>query len=42
MVDANVTFEEGSVRIIDNRDQVLQGKTMRLVKARSGGGNMGT
>ena len=42
VVDANVTFEEGSVRIMDNRDQVLQGKTMRLVKARSGGGNMGT
>ena len=26
------TFEEGSMRIMDNRDQVLRRKTMRLVK----------
>ena len=30
VVDADGTFEEG--RIMDSRDQVLQGKTMRLVK----------
>ena len=27
------TFEEGPVRIMHNWDQVLRGKTMRLVKA---------
>ena len=32
IVDTNGTFEEGSVRIMDCRDQVLQGKTVRLVK----------
>ena len=31
MVDADETFEEGLVRIMDNWDQVLQGKTVRLV-----------
>ena len=30
--DANGTFKEVPVRIMDSRDQVLQGKTMRLVK----------
>ena len=32
LVDADETFEEGPVRIIDNREQVLRGKTVRLVK----------
>ena len=32
IVDTDETFEEGPVRILDNRDQVLQRKTMRLVK----------
>ena len=32
MVDADGTFEEGPVSIMDNRDQVLRGKTVRLVK----------
>ena len=32
IVDADETFEEGPVRIMDNRNQVLRGKTMRLVK----------
>ena len=32
VVDANGTFEEGSVRIMDNQDQVLRSKTVRLVK----------
>ena len=31
VVDAEETFEEGLVHIMDNRDQVLQGKTVRLV-----------
>ena len=31
VVDANGTFEEGLVHIMDSRDQVLRGKTMRLV-----------
>ena len=31
-VDTDGTFEEGSVCIMDNRDQVLQWKTVRLVK----------
>ena len=31
-VDTNGTFEEGSVCILDSRDQVLRCKTMRLVK----------
>ena len=32
VVDADGTFEEGSVRIMDSREQVLRGKTVRLVK----------
>ena len=32
VVDANGTFEEGPVRIMDSRDQVLRRKTVRLVK----------
>ena len=32
IVDTDRTFEEGPVRIMDNRDQVLQHKTVRLVK----------
>ena len=32
MVDVDGTFEEGSVRIMDSRDQVLRSKTVRLVK----------
>ena len=32
VVDADKTFEEGQVRIIDSREKVLRGKTMRLVK----------
>ena len=32
MVDADETFEEGPVRIMDSRGQVLRGKTVRLVK----------
>ena len=32
VVDVNGTFEEGPVRIMDSHDQVLQGKTVRLVK----------
>ena len=32
MVDADETFEEGPVRIMDSREQVLLGKTVRLVK----------
>ena len=31
-VDADGTFEEGPMRIMDNRDQVFPGKTVRLVK----------
>ena len=31
-VDADGTFEEGPVRILDSRDHVLRRKTMRLVK----------
>ena len=31
-VDTYETFEEGSVRIMDSRDQVLRRKTVRLVK----------
>ena len=31
-VDTDGTFEEGPVRIMDSRDQVLRHKTMRLVK----------
>ena len=32
VVDADGTFEEEPVRIMDNREQVLRGKTVRLVK----------
>ena len=32
VIDANGTFEEGPMRIMDSRDQVLQEKTVRLVK----------
>ena len=32
VVDAEETFEEGTVRIMDSREQVLHGKTVRLVK----------
>ena len=31
-VDTDGTFEEGPVRILDSRDQVLRRKTVRLVK----------
>ena len=31
-VDTDGTFEEGQVRIVDSRDQVLRRKTVRLVK----------
>ena len=31
-IDIDGTFEEGPVRILDSRDQVLRRKTMRLVK----------
>ena len=32
VVDADGTFEEGPVRIMDSREQVLRGKTVKLVK----------
>ena len=32
VVDADETFEEGLVRIMGSREQVLRGKTVRLVK----------
>ena len=32
VVDADETFEEEPVRIMDSREQVLRGKTVRLVK----------
>ena len=32
IVDVDETFEEGSVRIMNSQDQVLQRKTVRLVK----------
>ena len=32
VVDADGTFEDGLVRIMDCREQVLRGKTVRLVK----------
>ena len=31
-VDTDETFDEGPVRIMDSREQVLRGKTVRLVK----------
>ena len=32
VVDVDETFEEGPIRIMDSREQVLRGKTVRLVK----------
>ena len=32
VVDADETFEEGPVRIMDSRKQVLRDKTIRMVK----------
>ena len=32
LVDADGTFEEGLVRIMDSREQVFRGKRVRLVK----------
>ena len=32
IVDTNETFEEGLVRIMDSRNQILRRKTVRLVK----------
>ena len=32
VVDEDETFEEGPVRIMDSREQVLRGKTVRLIK----------
>ena len=32
VVDIDGTIEEGPVRIMDNRDQVLRRKTLRIVK----------
>ena len=32
MVDADETFEEGPVRIMDSWEQVSRGKTVRLMK----------
>ena len=32
VVDADETFEEGPVRIMDSQEQVLRGKTVRLMK----------
>ena len=32
VVDADGTFEEGPLRIMDSREQVFRGKTVRLVK----------
>ena len=32
VVDADEIFEEGPVLIMDSREQVLRGKTVRLVK----------
>ena len=32
VVDADGTFEERPVRVMDSWDQVLRGKTVRLVK----------
>ena len=36
IVDTYGTFEEGPVRIMDNRDQVLRRKTVRLVNVYGG------
>ena len=35
-VDTDGTFEEGPVRIVDSRDQVLRRKTVRLVRCYGG------
>ena len=32
VVDVDGTFEEGPIRIMDSQEQVLRGKTVRLVK----------
>ena len=32
MVDIDETFEEGPVRLMESREQVLRGKTVRMVK----------
>ena len=32
VIDVDGTFEEGLMHIMDSRNQVLQGKTVRLVK----------
>ena len=32
VVDANGTFKEGPMHIVDSKDQVLRSKTVRLVK----------
>ena len=32
MVDADETFEEGPIRIMDSREEVLRDKTVSLVK----------
>ena len=32
VVDPDETFEEGPLRIMDSREQVLHGKIVRLVK----------
>ena len=32
VVDAVGTFEEGPVRVMDSRDQIFRGKSVRLVK----------
>ena len=32
VIDADGTFKEGSMHIMDSQDQVLRGKTMRLVR----------
>ena len=47
VIDADGTFEEGPVRIIDSREQVLRKQNCEASKGvveapRSGGGNMGT
>ena len=32
VVDVDATFKEGLIHIMDNREQVLRGKTVKLVK----------
>ena len=32
VIDTNGTFDEGPVRIMDSREQILRGKTVRFVK----------